>query len=162
MINKKSRRTLGIVKNFTEVPMPGNHAAPVKRALARISASVIVDQYGSIRACGQDIATLAGIAGPTLSGQPIKSLLPALPFQARTPGYNVAFAVFHANTGRRTLCKMQSGVGIPIAVDVTLTILETTPAYLFSLEIRKHATLTKLVPDASASGKQQPMFQRCA
>jgi hypothetical protein len=142
--------------------MSGSHAAPVKRALARMSTSVILDQYGCIVACGQHIAALAGVEGQTLSGQPIKSLLPTLPFQAGTPGYNVAFAVFHANTRRRTVCKMKNGAGVPVTVDVSLTVLETAPAYLFSLEIRKHASLAVLPPDAIAPGQQQAIFQRCA
>lgn len=162
MINKKPRHTLGVVRNLTGAMMSGSHAAPVKRALARMSTSIILDQYGCIRACGQHVAALAGVAGQTLSGHPIKSLLPTLPFQPGTPGYNVAFAVFHANSLRRTVCKMNKGDGIALAVEVTLTVLETAPAYLFSLEIRKHAGLTVIAPTASATGQQQAIFQRCA
>jgi len=162
VISKKPRHTLGVVKNLTEVPVSTTHAAPVKQALARMSTSVILDQYGCIRACGQHIAALAGLAGQMLHGQPIKSLLPTLPFQAGTPGYNVAFAVFHANTQRRTPCKMKKGNGVSLTVDVSLSVLETHPAYLFSLDIRKHASLAVIVPDASTSGQQQPIFQCCA
>jgi hypothetical protein len=162
VINKKPRHTLGVVKNLTEGLISASHVAPVRQALARMSTSVILDQYGCIRACGQHIAALAEAAGQVLHGQPIRSLLPTLPFQAGTPGYNVAFAVFHANTQRRTVCEMKIGDGVPLTVDISLSILETQPAYLFSLDIRKHASLAVIVPDASTSGQQQPLFQRCA
>lgn len=162
MINKRSRHILSIVKNLTEPPLSGSDSVPVKRALARMSNSVILDQHGCIRACGQQIAALAGIVGQRLNGQPIKSLLPTLPFQASTPGYNVAFAVFQANAGRRTVCKMTKGAGAAVMVDVALTILETAPAYLFRLDIRKHADLAFPTPDTGAPAQQQAIFQRCA
>lgn len=162
MINKKPRHTLGVVKNLTEGLTSSSHVAPVKQALARMSTSVVLDQYGCIRACGQQIAALAGVAGQVLHGQPIKSLLPTLPFQPGTPGYNVAFAVFHASTRRRTVCEMKKGDGVPLAVDFSLSVIETHPAYLFSLDIRKHASLAVIAPDARTSGQQQPLFQRCA
>lgn len=161
MINKRPRHILSIVKNLTETPVSGTYGVPVKRAPARMPTSVILDQYGCIRACGQHIAKLAGVAGRTLSGQPIKSLLPKLPFLPDTPGYNVAFAVFNAKTQRRTVCKMKKGAGAPVMVDVSLTVLETAPAYLFRLDIRKHADQPVTTPDTSAPG-QQTIFQRCA
>lgn len=155
MTKDKPRPTLSIVKKLTAVSHSGCHAAPVKRALARMSTSVILDQDGCIRACGQHIAALAGVTGQSLSGQPIKSLLPALPFRSDTPGYNIAFAVFHAGSGRCTPCKLKNEVGLPVMVDVSVTVLEAAPAYLFGLEIREHTRLAMLAP-------QQAMFQRCA
>lgn len=162
MINRRPRHILSIVKNLTEAPASGIDGVPVRRAAARMSTSVILDQYGCIRACGQQIAALAGIAGQTLSGQPIKSLLPTLPFQRGTPGYNVAFAVFHANIRRHTVCKMAKGADAPVMVDVSLTILETAPVYLFKLDIRKRAGMSVPAPDAGARAQQQAIFRRCA
>jgi hypothetical protein len=133
-----------------------------KRATARLSTAVILDRHGCIRACGQQIATLAGMPVQTLSGQPIKSLLPALPFQPDTPGYNVAFAVFLANTRQRKVCEMRKAADAPVMVDVFLTILETEPDYLFRLEIRKHADPSVPSPDAGAPVQQQQIFHRCA
>jgi len=162
VINKRPKHTLSIVKNLTDAPVSGPLGVPVKRVPARMSTSVILDQYGCIRACGQHIAALAGVAGQTLSGQPIKSLLPTLPLQPGTPGYNVAFSVFHAKTLRRTVCTMKKGAGAPVMVDVCLTVLETAPAYLFRLDIQEHANLPVATPDTSAPVKQQTIFQRCA
>lgn len=162
MIQKKPKHTLGVVKNSIEHPLPADQAALVKRVLAHVPTSVIVDQYGCIASCGQDIAALAGVARQTLHGQPIKSLLPALPFQLRTPGYNIAFAVFNANARRRTVCEMKKEADVPVRVDVSLTVFETAPEFLFSLDIREHASLAVLAPDVIAAGHQQALFQRCA
>lgn len=161
-MRKQPRHVLSIVKNSADVPVSGSHAAPVRRALTRMSTSVILDQNGCMRACGQHIAALAGLTRQTLNGKPIKFLLPTMPFQPTTPGYNVAFAVFHAGAGRRTVCKMKNGAGLPVMVDVSVTILETAPAYLFSLDIREHTRLAVLAPEAGATAQQQSMFQRCA
>lgn len=162
MINKRPRHILGIVKNLTEPRVPSMDGVSVKRATARLSTTVILDRHGCIRACGQQIAALAGMPVQTLSGQPIKSILPALPFQPDTPGYNVAFAVFLANTRQRKVCAMRKGAHAPVMVDVFLTMLETEPDYLFRLDIRKHADLSVSSPDAVAPAQQQHIFQRCA
>lgn len=162
MLNKQPKRTLGVARNLMQIPMPVSQRAPVRRSLARMSTSIIVDQHGVIRSCGQDIAALGGLKRQALNGQPVKSLLPTLPFQPGTPGYNVAFAVFHANTRRRTICMMKTGTGAPVSVDVSLTVLEATPVYLFNLEIRKHESVEVVATDASASTQQQAIFRRCA
>lgn len=161
-MKKTPRHTLSIVKNPMPHPTPVRQDASVKVALARLSGSVILDQHGCIRSCGRDIAALAGVERQSLNGQPIKCLLPALPVQLGTPGYNIAFAVFHASTRRHTICQMRKAAGIPVTVDVSLTVLETVPEYLFRLEIREHASLAVVAPDATASGQQQAVFQRCA
>jgi hypothetical protein len=145
-----------------QMPMPVSQRAPVRPSLARMSASIIIDQHGVIRSCGPDIAALGGLKRQTLNGQPVKSLLPTLPFKPGTPGYNVAFAVFHANTRRRTICIMKTGTGAPVPVDVSLTVLEATPVYLFNLEIRKHETIEVVETDASAPIQQQAIFRCCA
>lgn len=162
MDKRKPGQPLWVVKTPIENSTPGGHSAPAKRVLANMPMAIIVDQYGCIAFCGQDIAALAGVTQKTLHGLPIKSLLPALPFQLGTPGYNIAFAVFHANTRRRTVCEMKKGADVPITVDVSLTILETTPEYLFSLDIRRHAGLAALTPDVIAPDHQQALLQRCA
>lgn len=161
MINQRPRHILGIVKNLAEPRIPGMAGMSVKRATACLSTAVILDRYGCIRACGQQVAALAGIPVQTLSGQPIKSLLPALPFQPGTPGYNVAFAVFLANTRQRAVCKITQGTGAPAMVDVSLSLLETAPDYLFRLDIRTRTDLSVLPADAGVPVQWQ-LFQHCA
>ena len=58
--------------------------------------------------------------------------------------------------------KMKTGTGAPVTVDVSLTVLEATPAYLFSLEIRKHESVEAVETDASAPNRQQAIFRCCA
>jgi hypothetical protein len=83
---KQPRHILSIVKNSIYHPMPVRQHASVKMVLDRLSGSVILDQHGCIRSCGRDIAALVGVERQALNGQPIKSLLPALPVQLGTPG----------------------------------------------------------------------------
>lgn len=162
MRSKRPGRTLCVVKNLSHAAVSRGDATPLKHALASMSTSVILDQHGCIRSCGQGVAALARLAAQALDGQSIKALLPTLPFQPGTPGYNVAFAVFHANNKRHTVCRMNTGDGVPLVVEVALTVLETAPAYLFSVEIRKHASLAVVATYDNPPGQQQALFQRRA
>ncbi len=59
-------------------------------------AVLIVDAGGAVRFCGDNAARLFVGGSDGIIGQPIRSLIPDLPLQRATPGYNVAYARFMA------------------------------------------------------------------
>jgi hypothetical protein len=111
---------------FEEAPTP---ALPGSRGL------VMLDSQGHICSCSDSLAALAGVAPLKLLGQPVKTLLPGLPVSDNTPGYNVAFAAFHAASGRVYRSRLIKSDGSAIAVSVLLNVLKVNRDYRFKLEV---------------------------
>lgn len=59
-------------------------------------AVLTIDAEGRITDCNPEANELLGWRSETLEGHPITEVVPELPFSPNTPGYNLAFAVFHA------------------------------------------------------------------
>jgi hypothetical protein len=159
---QKTRLTLGIIKKPSDISASVRQVPAVRPALARLSRLLILDRYGHIRFCGRDIAALVDVAPEKLIGQPVKSLLPALPINGDTAGYNIAYAVFQANAGRSLLFQLKKSSGITVAVSLSLTVLEIVPEYLLCLEIREHDRLPASLHHIQASAQPQLIFRRCA
>lgn len=71
-------------------------AAP---SIDTISAELIIDSKGSIIKCSDALLALlasGGITREQMTGKTVRSLIPGLPFQAATEGYNIAYATFAA------------------------------------------------------------------
>src|SRR5436309_1445287 len=62
--------------------------------------SLILDSKGVIHCSSAAIAQLAGVPQEELTGRAIKLLIPDLPLDADTQGYNVAFFSFLTASGR--------------------------------------------------------------
>lgn len=58
-------------------------------------AALIIDTHGRIADASTGAVTLLGRRLDALIGQAITSVMPRLPFAADTPGYNMAYAIFH-------------------------------------------------------------------
>jgi hypothetical protein len=159
---RKARHTLSVIKNSGDMSAAARPSPAVKTALARLSRLLILDRYGYIRSCGRDVAALADGASRQLVGQQVKRLLPALPIHADTPGFNIAYAVFQAGAERSSLIQLKKSSGCSVTVAVSFTVIETSPEYLLSLEIREHASLSAFVFGTLASTQDQPIFRRCA
>jgi hypothetical protein len=117
-----------------------------------------LDGQGHICSCSESIAALAGIPPVKLLGQPVKTLLPALPVSGDTPGYNVAFAAFHGASGRVYLSRLKKSDGSAIAVSVLLNVLRVNREYRFSLEVRelpRKLAERQDLPQTSKSGTAQ-------
>lgn len=63
---------------------------------ATTSIELIVDSRGSIVECSDALMTSIGIPKEQIFGKNVRSFIPALPFQAETEGYNIAYATFLA------------------------------------------------------------------
>lgn len=84
--------------------MPAHHAA------------LRLDAHGRITHASPAASELLGSTSDELTGQVASAVIPGLPLSPTTPGYNMAYAVFHAADGawvRRTALSMD-GRRIPV------------------------------------------------
>lgn len=96
--------------NRIESSTPTNHRAD-RRAQSRMplprgrrksprqmpDATLVVDATGSVVECNQRALMLFGKTAEQLLDTPLAELIPTLPLSADTPGYNLAYGVFHAS-----------------------------------------------------------------
>jgi PAS domain S-box-containing protein len=75
------------------------------------NAVLTIDAEGRITDCNQEANELLGWRSETLEGHPVTEVVPELPFSPNTPGYNLAFAVFHAANGvwMRRMARLADG-----------------------------------------------------
>jgi len=83
-------------------------------------ATVTIDAHGCITDCSMAGAHLLGSA-ENLMGKPLSKFLDHLPFGHNTPGYNLAYAVFHGADGRWQRHTTAARNGQVIGVDVALS-----------------------------------------
>jgi hypothetical protein len=83
--------------------------------------SLVVDGVGRIERCSPSVTALLGWPAGALVGLPVSAIFPELPFAVNTPGYNLAYAVFHASEGRWTRRTALSAQGLKVPVDVALS-----------------------------------------
>lgn len=89
-------------------------------------AALMLDAHGRITQSNQAANTLLGRTPEELTGQTVATVIKGLPFAATTPGYNMAYAVFHAADGtwaRRTAVSTD-GIHIPIETAVSFGALD--------------------------------------
>ncbi|MBI4293819.1 MAG: hypothetical protein HY661_20280 [Betaproteobacteria bacterium] len=82
---------------------------------------MVLDRSGTVRYCHAEAARLFRASAHTLVGRHVRALIPHLPFNPRTPGYNVAYTTFWASEGpQRGFCGLdsQGGLfGVQVALD---------------------------------------------
>ncbi|MBI4291870.1 MAG: hypothetical protein HY661_10355 [Betaproteobacteria bacterium] len=61
--------------------------------------TMVLDRSGTVRCCDDQAANLFGARPESLVGKHINALIPGLPLNVRTPGYNLAYATFWALGG---------------------------------------------------------------
>lgn len=79
------RRTAGLMPPF-----------PREQRWQAREAALLLDIEGRITDANSAAATLLGRRASALEGQDISQLIPDLPLSRTTPGYNLAYAAFHA------------------------------------------------------------------
>lgn len=90
-------------------------------AFSADESSLVVDGGGRIEACSAHLAASLGWPAETLVGLPVSTVIEKLPFAVNTPGYNLAYAVFHS-TGRVWIRSIAlSAQGLKIPVDIALS-----------------------------------------
>lgn len=128
----------------------GHHDATATTDAMAAVGSLVLDKTGIIRFCSAAVARLAGTSATCLIGRPIKFLLPQLPFNHDTPGYNAAFARFSsvADVSRALLLNRKDG--IQITVDASLSSFKINQEYQFCLELRYHLQAAILLDELQA------------
>jgi hypothetical protein len=103
--------------------------------------TIVLDSMGCIRLGSSSLAELTGLASEEISGKPIRLILPGLPLQASTPGYNLAYAAFHARASHWMPMQLAVNGGGAVAVTVLLRLLRTDGGILFRLDLKRSETL---------------------
>jgi PAS domain-containing protein len=98
--------------------------------------SLILDNKGNILSCTDSVARLSGIAADELADRPIKSLVPGVPLDPGTEGYNVAFVAFSSATGRVGSWSLVTANRKSVQVEGCFALLKVESRFLFRLELR--------------------------
>ena len=81
-----------------------------------------MDTQGCITCGDSSIACLLDMHVDTLVGKPVASVIPDIPFSVKTPGYNLAYAIFNATNGDRTRRRAVAANGRAIPLDTMWTV----------------------------------------
>ncbi len=132
-------------------PFASHHdmAATATDAMAAVGA-LVLDKNGAIRFCSTAVARLAGTTAAGLLGRPVRQLLPQLPFNHGTPGYNVAFAMFSATADVAHSLLLSRADGSQMTVDAALSSFRVNEEHLFCVELRHHLQSTILFNELHA------------
>lgn len=109
-----------------EAGAPEHQVAPAGNVL-------VVDQRGLVTACGAAIPYMLDLAPGQLVGRAVRELLPGLPLNAATTGYNVAYLTFWAACGD---ARRLGGNGGDLLFDVLVRPLGNGRSRSFALELR--------------------------
>jgi PAS domain-containing protein len=100
--------------------------------------SLLIDIRGTIVFCDTAVARLQGSSCENLIGRPIRAVVPGLPLDPRTEGYNVAFVSFSAARCVRPWPLLKQD-GSRTLVEGKVILLNTDESYLFRLELHQPA-----------------------
>jgi len=69
-------------------------------------------------------------------GLSVSAIVPELPFAMNTPGYNLAYAVFHATEGQWTRRTALSAQGLKVPVDIAVSKVTVAGKPCIALRLR--------------------------
>lgn len=96
---------------------------------------LVVDSKGTITDCSDDLLQAMGVLKDDVAGKNVRSLIPALPFQAQTEGYNIAYATFAAAHKEPRTWVIKRGDGCSIEVKGRVAIHRMPNRYAIRLAI---------------------------
>jgi hypothetical protein len=115
-------------------------ALPCAARTGALLGTMLVDMRGAIQACSDAIADLAQWIPAEVLGLPVRALLPALPLQPGTAGYNLAYASFHSHSGRALTMRIAARGGTAIAVQARMRVMRNEREFQFLLELESMET----------------------
>ena len=98
--------------------------------------TLTLDVMGHIISGDQDLANLLGPQAGVLAGRAVKTVIPDIPFSAKTPGYNLAYAIVHGANGAEVRRTARSADGRGILVDTVLSNRNTQGIRNITLKLR--------------------------
>ena len=108
------------------------------------SAVMILDSSGTVRYCHAEAARLFRAGATALVGRHVRELIPDLPFDPRTRGYNVAYATFWSPNGLlRGFCGVD-GRGCSFGLQLTLGRLVLEKHHQILLRLKTPAKSARL------------------
>ena len=96
---------------------------------------LLLDCRGTVRFCNHDGRRLLG-GGTDFLGGPITALLPELRLKPATPGYNVAYALFHFPSQGWYPVRAISGEGQFLSLELSVSVLRVENKYQLLLALR--------------------------
>jgi hypothetical protein len=103
-------------------------------------AALTLDLYGHIVNCTLAAAQLLGMRPESLSGHTASSLISPLPLGRNTPGYNLAYATFHAYGRQYQRLTAHSADHGQFGVEVAMTVVKWHGARAIRLTLRNPAS----------------------
>lgn len=98
--------------------------------------TLLLDSKGIIRFCSASAARIVAASPHQLVGRQIRTVLPGLPINPLTEGYNIAFAAFSAGTQKVRSWSVAGDTHRQSPVEGAIALLKIGGVYLFSLELR--------------------------
>ena len=129
-------------------PPTGLEAQAVVREQPRLGkdAALMLDITGRISAANAAAALLLGRPPGTLCGLAATALMPQLPFAADTPGYNMAYAIFHTGDARWQPHQAIAADGRRVAVELLLACSSLEGRRVITLSLRPAAPQSREAP----------------
>ena len=109
-------------------------------------AALIIDTHGRIADASTGAADLLGRRLDALLGHAITSVMPHLPFAADTPGYNMAYAIFHGADRVWQTHPVVSTDGQLVPVEATLASALVNGARFITLCLRPGSRQARVLP----------------
>lgn len=100
---------------------------------------LLVDHQGLIADCGAAAACMLGASEKAVLGRPVRELLPEVPLDLATPGYNIAYLTFWAASGDTRRLAGIGANGSELLFDVTPRLRRGDKRRAFELDLRSVA-----------------------
>jgi PAS domain-containing protein len=109
-------------------------------------AALMLDITGRISAANAAAALLLGRPPGSLCGLAASALMPQLPFAADTPGYNMAYAIFHTGDARWQPHQAIAADGRRVAIELVLACSSLEGRRVITLSLRPAAPQSREAP----------------
>jgi hypothetical protein len=137
-------------ENLCRLLQPANRQDVYEAQQQEREAALIVDVRGRIIGCSTTAAALLGQTPDTLFNQPVKNVLPNLPFSEGTQGYNLAYAITQGARADWTEHYAQASNGDRFPLKVLLSCRKVSTDFTFELQLRVDATRFQSTAQACA------------
>ncbi len=110
-------RSPGLTSPSVPMSVSGGHPPLTDQAL------LVVNPRGTIEYCSRQARGLLDPGDEDIEGQELARLMPTLPLQAATPGYNCAYLTFHHPAGRWHMLTVVSRTDEMICLEVSFLVV---------------------------------------